>query len=131
MARSRKPRSTVRYATPRDRRRRVAETMAAYLPFAGPTGGVGSRLERLVETLMDDMRIVRDLAALREERGLSQSDVASLLGVSQPAVAKLESGRVKNLELRTLVRYATVLGGRVRIEIEKLRPRAPGRKPDG
>jgi hypothetical protein len=38
--------------------------------------------------------------------------------VSQPYIAKLESGRVKNLELRTLVRYAAALGGRVRITIE-------------
>jgi hypothetical protein len=37
--------------------------------------------------------------------------------VSQPAIAKLESGTVKNLQLKTLVRVVTALGGRLQVEI--------------
>ena len=33
-------------------------------------------------------------------------------------IAKLESGRVKNLELRTLSRWATALGGQLRMAVE-------------
>jgi hypothetical protein len=33
------------------------------------------------------------------------------MGVTQSRVAWLESGRVKNLELRTYVRWVTALGG--------------------
>ena len=76
-------------------------------------------LRQQVEEMLNEMRIEQDLVALREERGLSQSQLAGILGVSQPAIAKIESGRVKNLELKTLVRYAAALGGRVKIEIEK------------
>ena len=42
-----------------------------------------------------------------------------MLGVSQPAIGNIESGKVKNLQLRTLVRLATALDGRVKIEIVK------------
>lgn len=76
-------------------------------------------LRRRVDEILNEMRIEQDLAALREERGLSQSRLAKLLGVSQPAIAKLESGKFKNIGLGTLVKYTTALGARVRIEIEK------------
>lgn len=76
-------------------------------------------LRREVEETLNQMRIEQDLATLRERRRMSQSQLAKLLGVSQPAIAKLESGKAKNLELRTLVRYATVLGARVRVVIEE------------
>lgn len=71
-----------------------------------------------VEALLAEMELEQDLAALREACRVSQAQLARRLGVSQPYIAKLESGRVKNLELRTLVRYATALGGRVRVTIE-------------
>ncbi len=78
-----------------------------------------AELRREVEETLNQMRIEQDLATLRERRQMSQSQLARLLGVSQPAIAKLESGKAKNLELRTLVRYATVLGARVRVVIEE------------
>lgn len=84
-------------------------------------------LARQVEARLAELRIEQDLARLRAERGLSQSQLARRLGVTQPFVAKIESGRAKNLELRTLVRYAAALGAQVRIAIEKERPR--GRAP--
>jgi transcriptional regulator with XRE-family HTH domain len=71
------------------------------------------KLARDVDELLNEMRIEQELVALRERRGLSQRDFARLLGTSQPYVAKLESGRIKNLGLRTLLKCATALGGRV------------------
>jgi transcriptional regulator with XRE-family HTH domain len=49
---------------------------------------------------------------------MTQQQLAVLLGVSQPQIAKLESGRAKNLELRTLYRWATALGAKLSIGIE-------------
>ena len=79
------------------------------------------RLAREVDEILAAMRLEQDLAALRERRKLTQRQVAKLLGTSQPYVAKLESGRVKNLGVGTLVKYAQALGGRVTVQI---RPRA-------
>jgi predicted XRE-type DNA-binding protein len=76
-----------------------------------------AELRREVEETLNRMRIEQDLATLRERRNLSQHQLAKLLGVSQPAVAKLEAGKAKNLELRTIVRYVTALGAKVRVLI--------------
>ena len=78
-------------------------------------------LNRQVEETLQAMRIEQDLVALREARGVSQTQLAKTLGVSQPAVAKLESGQAKNIELRTLVRAVSALGGIVEVKIKKPR----------
>jgi transcriptional regulator with XRE-family HTH domain len=53
--------------------------------------------------------------------------LGGLLGTSRPYVAKLESGRVKNLGIGTLVKYARALGGTVTVRIEpQARPTAAG-----
>lgn len=76
-------------------------------------------LMKRVETLVEQMSIEQDLIALREERGLSQRALAGLVGVKQPVIARIESGKAKNLELKTVVRIATALGARVRIALER------------
>jgi transcriptional regulator with XRE-family HTH domain len=75
--------------------------------------------QRQVEETLNELRLEQDLVALREGRGVSQAQLAKALGVSQPAIAKLESGKAKNIELRTLVRAVSALGGTVRIQITK------------
>src|SRR5215510_9965007 len=74
---------------------------------------------RQVEEALQAMKLEQDLVELREARGISQQQLARTLGVSQPAVAKLESGKWKNLKLRTLIRTVHALGGKVRIQIMK------------
>jgi len=76
------------------------------------------RLEREVDELVNQMKLEQELVALREKRGLSQRQLAKLLGTSQPYVAKLESGRIKNVGVKTLVKCAHALGGSVTIKVE-------------
>jgi len=78
-------------------------------------------LRREVDVLVNGMKLEQDLIALREQLGLSQRDVAKRLGTSQPYVAKIESGRIKNLGVKTLVKYARAVGGSVTIRIEPRR----------
>ena len=75
------------------------------------------------------MRYQQDLVRLRETAGVSQRDLASRLGVTQPVVARLESGKARNVEVRTLVRAAAALGGRVVLKIERDRRRSAARAP--
>jgi predicted transcriptional regulator len=70
-----------------------------------------ARLREQVEVRLHELRLEQQLVRLRETRGLSQRQVAWLVGVSQTAIAKLESGTVKNLQLKTLMRMVTALGG--------------------
>ncbi len=76
-------------------------------------------LKERVEALVEEMSIEQGLIALREERGLSQRALADLVGVTQPVIARIESGKARNLELKTVVRIAAALGARVKILLEE------------
>ncbi|MBI2834036.1 MAG: XRE family transcriptional regulator [Acidobacteria bacterium] len=110
------------------------------------TGPADAWLDRLVhhspefQAKVDEelaaINVAQDLVALREARGLSQRQLAEQLGVTQSAIAQLESAEPRNLELLTLVRAATALGGRVDVSIRARstprrravrRPRKPSR----
>jgi transcriptional regulator with XRE-family HTH domain len=67
--------------------------------FAGQLSANPSFHQRVEETL-NAMRLEQDLIALREAQGVSQAQLAKALGVSQPAIAKLESGKAKNITNR-------------------------------
>ncbi len=54
-------------------------------------------------------RALSALIALRQELNVSQAELARRMGVSQPVVAKLESGE-GNVKIDTLARAAAALG---------------------
>ena len=74
-----------------------------------------------VEEELAAINVAQDLVALRESRGLSQAQLADRLGITQSAIAQLESVQPKNVELRTLVRVATALGAHVDVSIRSHR----------
>jgi predicted XRE-type DNA-binding protein len=56
------------------------------------------------------------LAEIRKAQGHTrQADVASLMGVSQARVSKLEGGDLSRTEIGTLQSYVAALGGNLRI----------------
>ncbi len=87
-----------------------------------------------VEGELARLRLEQDLVTLREARGLSQRELARIVGISQPVIARIEAGRAGNLELRTLIKIATALDSEVHITFRRRRPRtekrpAAGRSP--
>lgn len=74
-------------------------------------------LGRRVAARMNELRLEEDLLALREARGLTQDQLAKLVGVTQPVIARWESGQVKNMQLKTLLRLTTALGGDLHVAI--------------
>lgn len=64
------------------------------------------RIEEAYDALLN-------LADLREARGVTQAQLADMLGVSQPAVSKIEHG---NVSFSTLVRYVQALGGHLELK---------------
>lgn len=109
---------------------------------AQTVGGVIERLETLaakddpaarqrVDEMLAKILIRNDLIQLRERRGLTQKQLAHLMGVSQPLVAQLESATPRNIELRTLVRAAVALGAEIKLELREVReeskPKSRGR----
>jgi transcriptional regulator with XRE-family HTH domain len=73
-------------------------------------------LAERVKKRLAEMRIEQDLVALRQSRGLSQAQLGRMLGISQPAVARMETAG-GNLEIRTLVRAAEVLEARLEVRL--------------
>jgi len=49
-------------------------------------------LKKMVQENLAEMRLEQELAALRARRGMTQKELAARMGVSQPVIAKLESG---------------------------------------
>ena len=56
--------------------------------------------------------LVRELVVQRQAAGLSQTEVAALMGTSQSAVARLEAGAT-DTRASTLERYAAAVGGQI------------------
>lgn len=71
------------------------------------------RIEAMAEELIQDAH----LATLREELHLSQQKIADALGISQPAVAKIEQ-KDNDPRLSTLKRYVEAMGGKLKLSVE-------------
>jgi len=65
----------------------------------------------------DELRLAAGLTALREQAGLSQRDVAKLIGVSQPRVAAIEHSR--NVTIEVLDQYVNAVGGTLEVNVVK------------
>lgn len=62
--------------------------------------------------------VALQITALREEAGLSQKDLAKLLGTSQQQISRLESPGYEGHSLSMLRRVAEALHARVRVTFE-------------
>jgi DNA-binding XRE family transcriptional regulator len=67
------------------------------------------RVEREKALILAGMRLYE----LRKEQGLSQTEVARRLGVSQERISKLE--RAEDVKLSTLQSYVEALGGHLEV----------------
>lgn len=65
--------------------------------------------------------VVAELVVRRQAAGLTQTDVATRMGTSQSAVARLEAGGV-DARLSTLERYAAAVGHRLELRLHGPRP---------
>lgn len=61
--------------------------------------------QRALETFSEGRELLKRLIEGRKEQGYTQTHFAELLGISQSAVAKMESGD-RDPRLSTLIRYA-------------------------
>jgi transcriptional regulator with XRE-family HTH domain len=68
-----------------------------------------------VGAIEDELRLAAGLTALREQAGLSQRELARLIGVSQPRIAAIE--RSRNVTIDVLEQYAKAVGGRLEVAV--------------
>jgi transcriptional regulator with XRE-family HTH domain len=53
---------------------------------------------------------------LREKKGFSQQELANLMGTSQQAISRIESGEYEGFTLKTLEKLAEATGTQLKIE---------------
>jgi transcriptional regulator with XRE-family HTH domain len=80
-----------------------------------------TRLE--YEALADEFEMARELIAARSRAGMTQGQVAEVMGTTQSVIARLESGK-RMPSLRTVQRYAQAIGARAVVRLERLSPQA-------
>ena len=93
------------------------------------------RIHQLVEEELRALRVGVELARLRREAGLTQTQLAAKVGMSAPNISRIESSPAQNVTLQTLVKLFGSLGCDVAIVPRKRRQvgarRSPGRKAKG
>lgn len=62
------------------------------------------------------LKLAMKIAELRDQKGLSQQELAKLMGTSQQAISRIESGDYDGFTLKTLEKIAEATGMRVKIE---------------
>ena len=72
--------------------------------------------------------VVRQLIALREQRGWSQRELADRAGMKQPQLARLETGQVEP-KLDTLQRLAQAMGCEVHVSFQPASQRPAAAEP--
>ena len=85
---------------------------------------VAAELPELVERHHERMaslhqleKLLAQLKAAREQKGLSLADVMKLTGMDRSAISKLETGQRANPTVETLVRYAEAVGKRLVVSL--------------
>ena len=79
------------------------------------------------EELEDEYELAKQIIRFRIDRNLTQTQLARLVGTSQPAIARLESGNHRNLTLAFLFRIAKALDLRAELRFLPLKPQRPAR----
>ncbi|MBP2170516.1 transcriptional regulator with XRE-family HTH domain [Erwinia toletana] len=72
-----------------------------------------ARIQQKADAMILDVR----LRQLREELALSQTELAGIMGISQPAIAAIEA-RGEEIKLSSLKKYIEALGGKLSLNVE-------------
>ena len=75
------------------------------------------KYRREYDALEEEFEIAKAITAARAHAGLTQEELASRMGTSQSAIARLESGRSKP-STATLAKLAAATGTHLKIDFE-------------
>ena len=82
-------------------------------------------MAKLVDEELKALKIGVQVARLRQEKGLTQTQLAAKVGMSAPNISRIESSEAQNLTLTMLVRLFSALDHEFEIVPRKRRsPRA-------
>jgi DNA-binding XRE family transcriptional regulator len=82
------------------------------------------KFKEKIEAGIQRLKVISQIVELREKLGLTQSELAQRIGVSQPFIARLENDEASNLSLETLIKIVDALNGEIEIRIRPSRKAA-------
>jgi predicted XRE-type DNA-binding protein len=102
--------------------------MSAKIPIHDSSGNVFADLgfENAEELLAKSELVAQILKTIRARR-LTQAKAAELMGITQPKVSALLSGRLDGFSTERLFRFLNSLGWDVQIRLSRAKPRSQGR----
>lgn len=62
--------------------------------------------------------LLTEIASLIQQRGLSQAEAAKILGVKQPRISEVMTGRISKFKVDILIKYLSRLGVKVHIVLD-------------
>ena len=87
---------------------------------AAKVRAISPKFKKAYDALDDEFTALAALLKARKDAGLTQAEVASRMGVSQPVLARIESSLIKedySPSLKTLRRYAQACGKKLQIRL--------------
>jgi DNA-binding XRE family transcriptional regulator len=69
------------------------------------------------EDLEEEYRLTREMLTARSKLGLTQEEIAELMGTTKSAISRLEGARKHAPSLTTLKKYAQAVGCRLEIKL--------------
>src|SRR5439155_13993102 len=106
----------------RSRRFRMPKTSNA-VKIVDKMIGRDRALRQMVEREEENLRIARLIYQARTKAGLTQAQLARVIGTKQPVISQLEDANYRGHSLTMLRRIADALGKRLRIEFVDRRAR--------
>ncbi len=82
------------------------------------------QLKKKIEKGVDRLKVIVQIIERRKQMGLTQSQLAKRMGVSEPFIAKIENDEAVNLSLETLVKIADALDSEVEINFHSAKKAA-------
>ncbi len=79
-----------------------------------------SRMRRLIESERVNAEVAQMIYDARVKAGLTQAELAKLVGTKQPVIARLEDADYDGHSLKMLVRIARALNQRLRLKMTAL-----------
>jgi transcriptional regulator with XRE-family HTH domain len=75
--------------------------------------GISAEIQEKVEKFANETRLSLHLAKLRQRAGFTQEQMAAALGVTQPAISKLEAGKDEHITVHHVQEYSRVTKERI------------------
>jgi predicted XRE-type DNA-binding protein len=82
---------------------------------------------RDAEAMLAKAQLAARITSIIDDRGLSQTGAAKVLGIDQPKVSALYRGRLREFSLERLMRFLTALHRDVRIVVDAKPKRRRGK----